>query len=161
MSTRFTLSDADYNKPSIAVDAGDLTATLAPAVDTFVVEVGDSLWVGTEFRHQIVRSLDQIKDKLREAQWPDGASATDYATMAGVDTPKGNIVVGNAAAAPAITEDGIRISYNLPLSATAPTGVSTNVTGMAGSGSSVNRGAVFDLIKDEILELLSTVAVAP
>lgn len=161
MSTRFTLSDADYNKPSIATDGGDLTLVLAPAAGAFVVEIGDNLWVGTQFRHQINRALEQIRDKLREAQWPDGALATNFATIAGVDTPKGDIVVGNAASAPAITEDGIRVSYNIPASGAGADSGGTSASGGGGFGSSVNRDAIFEYFKDEILELLSTTAVAP
>lgn len=160
MSERFTLSDADFNQPSIAKDGGDLTLVFAPAAGAFVVEVGDNLWVGTEFRQRITRALEQMRDALREAQWPDGALATNYATMAGVETPKGQIVVGNAASAPAITEAGLRISYNIPISGAGADSGGTSASGGGGFGSSTNRGAILDLIIGEILELLSTTAVA-
>lgn len=159
MSTRFTLSDADYNQPSIGFDGGDLTLAATPAADSVVVEVGDNLWVGTQFRHQIVRALEQMVDKLREAQWPQGA--VNYASIAGIDTPKGQIDVGSGANAPAITEDGIRIAYNWPVSGAGADSGGTNVTGTGGQGSSVNRAAAIGLIQTEILELLSTTAVAP
>ncbi len=164
MSTRFTVSDSDFNKSEIATDGGDLTATLAPSAGEFVVEVGDNLWVAgsSEFRRLIERALQQMIDVLREAQWPDGTLATDFATLAAVPAVKGDVVVGNAAVAPAITEDGFRISYNIPLSG-APSADSggSNESGMGGFGSSTNRNVWARKVQDFIRETLAAPAVSP
>lgn len=163
MSTRFLMADSDFNKSEIITDGGDLTLVLAPAAGQLVIEVGDNLWVqgGTQFRLLIQRALQQMLDVLREAQWPNGALATDFATLAAVNSVKSAVIVGNAASAPAITEDGLRISYNIPVIGAGADSGGTNRSGMGGAGSTTNRNVIARKIQDFIRETLAAPAVTP
>lgn len=161
MSVQYTLDDVDQ---VAAVGQGDMTVAYAAGNDNFSVEIGENVWGdGTNNnRFQINDVLNKMLDALREAQFPEGPLATTFCTVAGINTPKGQYVVGNAATAPAITEDGFRIAYNLPIVGAGPGSGGTSSTGMGGSGSTgmrVNR--LMRKFIDRIREDLVVPSVAP
>lgn len=158
MSTRYTISDAD----AVALfDGGDLTVAATPVAGNYIIEVGDNIWDET-FRSRIHIAIGHLLDSLREAQWPVGPLAVSFASIAALETPKGQVVTGNGANAPAITEDGIRIAYQLPITGAGPTSGGTGLGGMGGSGSSVNKlSNITRKMRQVIRESLATIAVIP
>jgi hypothetical protein len=94
------------SKPSYTVVS---EAAAAPTVGAGELAV----FIGTNIRDNIqirgLNGVDEVKDALREAQWPVGPLAVNF----GYVTPpsKTAIVVDNAAAIPALTEDDVLIAY--------------------------------------------------
>lgn len=144
MGQQFTASNNDANgHPNITQAAKALTGIgsgFAAAAGELIVTVGDNLFTDIK-RKELDIAIQQISDVLREAQWPDGALATDYGYLLATPDVKGSVVVGSIAAIAddTFTEDSVAITYN----------------GFADAGSSLNYGNAVDSIRDFIREALS------
>lgn len=141
MGQQFTVSNNDH--VGIVQAAKALTGVgsgFAEAAGGLTVTVGDNLFTSAK-RGELFGAIQQIADVLREAQWPDGALATDHGYLASTPAVKGAVVVGSIAAFAddTFTEDSVVISYN----------------GFAGPGSSVNFGNAVAKLNDRIKEALS------
>lgn len=93
-------------KPDYVVDT-EAAAAITVGDGELVVAVGTSLL--TKSPVLCVIALNDLLDALRERQFPDGAAADNYAYMTPPD--KANVVVGNAAAVPALAETDAVIAY--------------------------------------------------
>ena len=161
MSVRYTVSDTDA---LASVDQGDLTIAFAPAADSYAIEMGENFWIDGQnnFSFELQRTLEKMLEALKEANFPTGPLAVSFATTPALRANKGDITVGNAATAPAVSEDGIRIAYQLPITGAGPGSGGTSITGMGGSGSSLMRINNFhSKIVDQIRRDLFVPAVVP
>lgn len=159
MSESFVVTDTDAKRPSIVQATLNPAIPVLPAVDTLTVQVGANLWTGTEFRRVIDRALDDIQQALREQNWPEGALAVDFAhvpVVAGLNgSNKADVVVGNAALHPVLTEDAVIVEYRWAASGASATSGGTSITGAGGAGSSTNREGQLARVRQYIREELA------
>jgi hypothetical protein len=109
----------------------------------------------------IDRALQQIFDALREAQYPEGAGLVNFAHLPVVDVNgslKSNVVIGDGALHPVLTEDAIIVQYRWAASGASTTSGGTSNTGAGGAGSSTNRRGQLERIRQYIREELATIA---
>ena len=161
VSESFTVSDTDAIRPSIVQATLNPVIPVLPAVDTVVVQVGNNLWTGTAFKFVIERALQQIFDVLRENQYPEGAGLVNFAYLAVVDqngSLKNDVVVGDGALHPVLTEDVVIVEYRWAASGAGANSGGTSNTGAGGAGSSTNRRGQLERIRQYIREELAASA---
>ena len=93
--------------------SGHVVATQAAATLT----IGDGelgIFIGTAVvainNQRCISALTQLRDALKEANFPDGAAADNFAHVTPPDGKPG-VTVGNAIAIPVLTESEVVIAY--------------------------------------------------
>ena len=144
MGVRFTVTDRDIVESVIVASAQDMTVAIAAAAGEVAICVGANL-LDTDSRFVVERAIQEMRDVLREAQWPEGALATNFVHEVdpAIQT-KIQVVQGNAAdiAAVVLTENSIAIIYGQLFG--------------AGQGSSVNYRNAIEKLKNGISRRLSS-----
>lgn len=107
MAHKITVTNIADGKPDHVV-ATQAAATLSIGDGELGIFVGTGVVAINQLR--CISALQQLRDALRENLFPDGASADNYAYVTPPDGKPG-IIVGNAAAIPALTEDEVAIAY--------------------------------------------------
>lgn len=82
---------------ALSVNAGDL-----------IIAVGTN--VSDRNNQDVITALGDLKDALRERQYPHGAQIDNYAYFNPLES-KSSIVIGNGLSIPALTEDDVVIAY--------------------------------------------------
>ncbi|KKN23614.1 hypothetical protein LCGC14_0903160 [marine sediment metagenome] len=143
MGVRFSVAGRDIVESVIVASAQDLTIAIAAAAGEIAIIVGANL-LNTKDRFRVDRAIQEMRDVLREDQWPEGAFATNFAHEVITLETKVGLTTGNAAdiAAAVLTEDSIALIYG-------------NLFG-AGQGSSVNYASAIRKLRDEIRRRLSS-----
>jgi hypothetical protein len=101
-------SGIDQTKPNFVVDV-QAAASITLGAGNIAIYIGTTA-LGRNIS-ECVSALQNCRDALREAQYPDGTLAFDSAKM--VDVPEGAIVIANGAAVPLdTTENGVLIAYH-------------------------------------------------
>lgn len=142
MGTRYSVIDRDVVTSAIDIAAQDMALAISEPVGSISVSVGENL-LNTAQRFQVDRALQQLRDVLREAQWPVGENFVYFTAVPAV---KGQAVIESGAELPLATldEDGVLISYNIFYG--------------SGAGSSHQYGVAVDKIRNAIREQLSVAA---
>lgn len=149
MGTRYQVDRSDDAVKSAITVTGAITLPIAVIDPDFIEPAGAiSITVGdlihnSANRFEVDRAIQQMVDVLREAQWPDGALATDFAYLLTPPDVKGSVVIGNAAQFPDLLgdENMIFITYN-------------SFAG-TGQGSSSNYQSAFGVLRNFIREALT------
>jgi len=142
VGTRFSVTGRDVVATEVVIAVADMTLAIATVAEEVAILVGDNINTG-EFRMQVDRSIQEVMDVLREAQWPEGALATNSASELTVLIGKPGVIVANAADIPAasLSESSIVLAHG---------GISGG-----GQGSSAAYQVAFDKLRRFIRESLS------
>ena len=133
---KITVSSIADSKPSMVVSS-QAAATLTVGAGELMIAMGTN--VKDRNNTDVITAFQDLKDSLRESQYPVGASAVNYAS--GTPPSRAGYLVGNGAAIPALTENDAVIAYGATF---------------YDAGNSVNIGAVIDraieLFSEQILK---------
>jgi len=121
---KVTVSSIADSKPSMVVSA-EAAATLTVGAGELMIAMGVN--VKNVNNQDVITAFQDLKDSLREDQYPVGASAANYAS--GTPPNRAGYLVGNGAAIPALTEDDAVVAYG---------------ANFYDAGNSVNIGAIID-----------------
>lgn len=134
---KITVGSIADSKPSFVV-AVEAAGAITVGAGELVVAVGTN--VKDINNQRVTTALEQLREKLREAQYPNGPLAVTY--VSGAPPSAEGYAVANAAAVPALTEDDAVIAYDTGFY---PEGNSENI------GSVIRRAA--ELFQEQILKL--------
>ena len=146
---KITVSGIADSKPSMVV-AVEAAGAITVGAGELIIAVGDNVKadhtvlapgvapVGSNQR--AATALEVLREKLREAQYPNGPLAVTF--VSGAPPNAEGYAVANAAAVPALTEDDAVIAYDTGFY---PAGNSENI------GSVIRRAA--ELFQEAILKL--------
>ena len=121
---KVTVSSIADSKPSMVVSA-EAAATLTVGAGELMIAMGVN--IKNANNQDVVTAFQDLKDGLREDQYPVGALAVNYAS--GTPPNRAGYLVGNGAAIPALTEDDAVVAYG---------------ANFYDAGNSVNIGAIID-----------------
>ncbi len=134
---KVTVSNIADSKPSFVV-AVQAAAAITVGAGELVVAVGTN--VKDINNQRVTTALEQFREKLREAQYPNGPLAVTF--VSGAPPSAEGYAVANAAAIPVLTEDDAVVAYD---TAFYPAGNSENI------GAIIRRAA--ELFQEQILKL--------
>lgn len=103
---KVTVSNIADSKPSFGVSI-EAAATLTVGAGELMIAMGTN--VKDTNNQRVVSAFEDLRDRLREADWPVGAAADNHA----IGTPPSatGYVVANSAGIPVLTEDDAIIAY--------------------------------------------------
>lgn len=134
---KITVNGIADSKPSMVVSV-EAAGAITVGAGQLVLAVGTN--VKDTNNQRVTTALEQLRERIREAQYPNGPAAVTYAS--GTPPSAEGYAVANAASIPALTEDDAVIAYDTGFY---PAGNSENI------GSVIKRAA--ELFQEAILKL--------